>query len=202
MRKNILTFAIVISVIQCFGQQLPEDIQQVLDSLKNDMQTILSNYRINPEKRGELCSLGLKYNFPSYLRDKADKFNLNLGLIYDNEMRDRIVELMRNEYREYELDTLVDRRINSMKTVYEYRAIDSCHFDTLQIFKNALDSFYMDGKDKNSGTIYLISAYKHPVLKLLQLDTTEIFKQAYNRIRERERKRERKIFDKKSLQTY
>jgi hypothetical protein len=193
MRKIIYVYLwIAVFVLPCYGQQLPEDIQQRLDSLKNRAKMALDNFRIHPGT-GELYSGELRYKFsiPIYLFYKSHEYNLNLGMIYDDEMRDRIVQLMRNEYREDELDTLVSRLIDRYPIQYENYAMEACKFDTLPFFKTALDSFYLELKNKSTKNIGYPHMYIYDVFKLLKLDTTEIFKQTYNRIRERERERER-----------
>jgi hypothetical protein len=124
-----------------------------------------------------------------------------VGMIYDDEMRDRIVQLLRNEYQDWELDTLVNRYISYGILGYEREALKICKFDTMQIFKHIVDSFYIDIKNKNpkdSSIIrfdYAVKAnFKYAVFKFLQLDTTAVFKQAYNEIVEREKKRKREDY--------
>jgi hypothetical protein len=110
--------------------------------------------------------------------------NLNTGMIYDDKMRDRIVQLLLNQYQEDELDTLIKYDMADMVVAYEKDAMDRCKFDTLIIFKNALDSLYT--KLINENEINLNKKYNkiydYEIFKALKLDTTIIFKQTYTEI--------------------
>jgi hypothetical protein len=199
MRKIFNIFLCInLFALTGYGQQLPEDIQQRLDSLKQKSKIALDNYRTHPNS-GRLCTGELRYNLtnPRYLFYKSHEYNLNLGMIYDDEMRDRIVQLMRNEYREDELDTLVNRLVDRYPIQYENYAMEACKFDTLPFFKAALDSFYLELKNKAIKNIGYPHMHTYEVFKLLKLDTTEIFRQTYNKIikREKESVRERFLTD-------
>ena len=126
-------------------------------------------------------------------------------MIYDDAMRDRLVQLIGNEYQGWELDSLVTRQMNYRTVRYEDRAMELCKFDTLQIFGTTLDSFFMDMKQKSINDTVMYERYtknetfykkenRYNVFKLLKLDTTTTFKQAYNKIVERERERERESY--------
>ncbi|MDR1203353.1 MAG: hypothetical protein LBL58_17225 [Tannerellaceae bacterium] len=195
MRKITCIYVWIAFIIPCSGQPLPEDIQQRLDKLRNNAKIALDNFRTHP-RTGELYSGQLRYEFtdPEYLWEKSHKYNLNLGMIYDDEMRNRLVQLMQNGYREDELDTLVNRLIDGYPVQYENYAMEACKFDTLPFFKAALDSFYLDLKNKSTKNIGYPHMHTYEVFKLLKLDTTEIFKRTYSKIRERERERERERF--------
>jgi hypothetical protein len=208
---------IICIIIYCFfalnfieAKKLPGFVQQRLDSIKKEVKKSLINYRIwNPNINGYKT-------LPYYLRDDffsddesqlidSLKLNLSAGMVYDDEMRDRLVQLIRNEYQEWELDSLVNFYIKESIISNKKEAMKICKFDTLQIFKATLDSFYADLKNKNPEDSILRKyeyvekyKYEYDIFKVLQLDTTTIFKQAYNKIVEREREREREYFLKAS----
>jgi hypothetical protein len=197
MKKVIYVFLwIAVFVLPCYGQPLPGDIQQRLDSLKNRAKMALDNFRTHPGT-GELYSGELRYRFsPSYLFHKSHEYNLNLGMIYDEGMRDRIVQLMRNEYREDELDTLVNRMLESLIKPNEREAMEICKFDTLTMFKKALDSLFLNLESRNVVDMMkkVNHIYEYELFKHLKLDTIKIFRQTYSKIREREKERERKYY--------
>lgn len=204
MRKNILIIIVSILFIPCYGQQLPDDIQHRLDSLKNNVDIALNNYIINPRK-GSLYHGELRYEFtyPSYLWDKSNQYNLNIGMLYDDNARERILQLMQNEYREFEIDTLVERNIAWNDDLYGERILEICKFDTTQIFQQTLDSFYIELKKKPKKAVGVIgskSMYHYEVLKLLKLDTTEIYIKLYNEIVEKERVELREEYLKEKLE--
>jgi hypothetical protein len=203
--KQIIFLVLSLQItLLCYAQQpLPEDIQQRLNSLKNNAKIALDNYRTKIEK-GRLYSGELRYEFsyPEYLWEKSHQYNLNLGMIYDEEMRNRMLQLMRNEFREDELDTLVNRYMARNEKWFQSDAIDSCRFDTLAIYRAASDSFFVALKEAapDSARRAYIDSYEgfykkqhmHDVIRLLKLDTTQICRQAYSAIVEQEREKRRK----------
>ncbi|GHT29041.1 hypothetical protein FACS189432_07810 [Bacteroidia bacterium] len=168
-----------------------------MDSLKNNAQIKLYNYNIddNYNRKGELYFLRLRDKFPYELWETLDKYNLNLGMIYDNAMRDRLVELVQYKFREYEIDTFMNRHIANNVISNRSYAFDACKFDTLTIFKSTLDSLFLDvinhatEEEKiiiNKYYTFEKNKYKKQVFSLLNLDTTEIFKQTYKTLTERD----------------
>ena len=194
-KNNLLLILLFLTSFSCLGQTLPEDIQHRLDSLQDNARTALYNYRIDRDK-GELYTRSLEREFlyPKSLWEKTKNYHLSLGMIYDEAMRERIVRLMRNEYEAYELDTLADQYISNSSRSREWNILDICKFDTLQIFKTTLDSLFVDIQNKNPEDSLLRKhdyAYKREyrleVMKLLQLDTTKLYKQAYFQLVEKDR---------------
>ena len=99
-----------------YCQNMPEFVQQRLDSLQHKAKTCLTKFRYGYGPYSPfyyMPSNQLKYSFSDKEITEIDSLGLilNIGMIYDDEMRDRIVQLMRNKYEEYELDTLVKRYI-------------------------------------------------------------------------------------------
>jgi hypothetical protein len=206
--KRIIYIAIctTIALNSAQAQNLPDFVQQRLEFFKKEAERSLENFRIwNVYIDGSMI---LPRLLSSYLPGGGfshqeilliDSLNLNLsvGMIYDAEMRDRIVQLIRNEFREDELDALVNRQLKG-RIDLEREAMRTCRFDTLDFFIVALDSFLIDQRNRNPDDSLLvrfehIERIKHTytIFKLFQLDTTVVFKQAFSNIVERERERAR-----------
>lgn len=170
------------------AQGIPEDVRVYLDSLREDARKKLTMYRVNPEE-GELY-INLRYRFDSYYRlkgdselfSKAENLNLNIGMIYDEPMRQRIMALMRNEYEDWELDTLVNRYLNRNIDTFTCRAIDQIQPDTSAFFRMALDSVFAEVVRRNSEappSPWMKKNYIYETFLSLQLDTTAIFRQLF-----------------------
>jgi hypothetical protein len=199
----------IISIILCNlfalnfvqAEKLPEFVRQKLDSVKKEANRCLIEYRNWDIRTDGYMTLPLGLGFYSYSPDMFSyeetqfidslQLNLSIEMVYDDEMRDRLVQLMRNEYMEWELDFLVNKRINNDTIRLRAYAMNACRFDTLALFKTTLDSFFMDTKNKSTEDFrkhleeyesFYKEKYKSEVFKLLELDTTEIFKHAYNEI--------------------
>ena len=174
-----------------YSQEIPTFIYQRLDSVKKNTKKELDEYRITEKGANLPCRLSFQYadvfTYKETLLIDSLNVNLSIEMIYDDEMRNRIIQLMRNEYREDELDTLVNRRINNRIKGLETETLQICKLDTMYLFKVALDSFYINLPIKDMSK----NMYKHDILLHLQIDTMTIFKQAFKVVVERERERER-----------
>ena len=203
--KRVIFIAICSTFILNLAQakKMPDFVQQRLDLVKKETKRSLTDFRIWGDvdtdgymtlPRG-LSSFFIGSKFSDNETELIDSLDLklNIGMIYDNEMRDRIVQLMRNEYRKDELDTLVNRYINRNLGYIERQAMEICKVDTFSIVKKTTDSLYVVLEAQNILDMFKKrnKIYYYEVFKSLQLDTTEIFKQVYTRIREREREREK-----------
>jgi len=196
-RIVFILFFYILTLFIAFGQEMPAFVKERLDSVKIKARIALEEVRIYEngyrEMKGKLPEANL---LSSEFSDKEIEvingigLKLQIGMVFDNEMRDRLVQLLRNEYRKEELDTLVNIQINNNISLFENDAMKICKFDTMQIFKTTLDSFYIDLNNKNQ-VQFSINMYKYDVFKLLHLDTTTIFKQVFNKIVTIEEERER-----------
>ncbi|GHT15801.1 hypothetical protein FACS189426_23610 [Bacteroidia bacterium] len=175
---------------------MPNDIQERIDTLQHRAKIALYNYNINPNM-GRLYYFPLhpKFSPPRELWEKSGKYNLNIGMLYDDAMRDRLVELVQYKFREYEIDTFMNRHIANNVISNRSYAFDACKFDTLAIFKSTLDSLFLDVINQateeekiiiNKYYTFKKNKYKMQVFSLLNLDTTEIFKQTYKTLTERD----------------
>jgi len=105
-------------------------------------------------------------------------------MIYDDNMRKRIVQLLRNEYREDELDTLVVRRLSRRVEEIRRQTFVIYGYDTLQVFKDNLLTHFE--REKTQNTEEYKRRRKHPdafkwdVLTLLGFDTTAIYKKIFD----------------------
>ena len=187
------------------AKQIPEFVQHRLDSISKEARRSLRDYRVWDFQTDGYKTLPLRmrdiFSDKEYWSIDSLDLDLNVSMIYDDEMRNRIVQLVRNEFQEWELDSLVNSRIMRRTITYEREARKSCKFDTLQIFRVALDSFYVDLKNKNPEDSILVKyeyvekyKYEPEIFKMLQLDTTSIFRQAYSELVERERESEREDY--------
>ena len=190
------------------SQEMPAFVQQRLDSLNNKAQTCLTIYRYgyspySPD--GDLPNQ-LRYSFleeEGILLDSLG-LELNIGMIYDNEMRDRLVQLIRNEYSECELDTLVNRYINRELSSFERRAMEMCRVDTFSIVVKKTDSLFVLLETQNTLDMFKKrnKIYHYEAFKSLKLDTTTIFIQTYNKVVYQARERERKEWLTKTYYDY
>jgi hypothetical protein len=212
--KRLICFSFLSLFVLNFTQakKFPDFVQQRLDSVKKEAKRSLERYRIWDVKidggyRWLPLQLGTVFSSGVFSYDETqliDSLGLDLyvGLIYDDEMRNRIVQLMKNQYQEWELDSLVNRHIGMSVRYNSYEAFENCKFDTLQYFKDSLDNFYTNFKNKHINDSLMYDRYvkyenfykkenRYEVFKLLQLDTTAIYKQSYNKIVEKQKKQER-----------
>jgi hypothetical protein len=190
-------FSLILSLaLHCSlqSQEIPIDIRQKLDHIQSNVRIGLDEYRFR-NRRGSFFYL-LSLEFSDTEKQLIDSLGLKLsiGMIYDDDMRNRIVELLCNKYREYELDTIINRQIRGSIYSDSHEAFKKCKFDTLALFKTTLDSFFTDIKNKGTEDFkkqlegyesFYKEKYKSDVFKLMKLDTTEIFKQAYNKVVEK-----------------
>jgi hypothetical protein len=192
MVKSSIFIIVCLTLLNFTNGQIPVSIKQRMETLKKETKIGLDKYRTNVEHTRP--NLPYRLSFELWKEESlADslKLNLHISMIYDDEMRDRLVQLMRNGYREDELDTLVNRLVDGYPAQYENYAMEACKFDTLPFFKAALDSFYLDLKNKSTKNIGYPHMHTYEVFKLLKLDTTEVFQQALEITLKRERERER-----------
>ena len=186
----------------CYGQRVPQDIQQILDSLKTqtnyrlqncrnyylDLNSYYGYWRITSRHNQDLrefSSIHRKLNnFPDRLnvyfqntplRSKADSSNLNIGMIYDNNMRNRIVQLLRNEFRKDELDTIIVRRFEHYQEPLRKKMFDLCQFDTIQRFKDSLDAYW----DRRN-FIHYKDYFKYDVMTFLHFDTLASYQKIFD----------------------
>jgi len=190
-------FLVVISFVVlsiAYSQPIPPEIQQRLQTIQNDAKTRLNEYRTS--NNGEFPrSFRLSSSFSQGERSLVDSLGLELSIamVFDDAMRDRMVQLMRGEFREDELDTLLDRDMNRSIRFFERRALRIPQIDTLPIFVEARNNLYDSLEAQNSLDIVKRwnRVYDLEVFRSLKLDTLNIFKQTFNEIVERERERER-----------
>ena len=170
----ILILTLLFQVI-C-AQNLPKEFEQRLSRYKNDAEKKLKTFRTS--KEGEL-RYDLSFCFLEDEKRLLDSLciELDIGMIYDQPMRERIAQLLRNEFAEEELQEMVQNIMKS-SAVYLWReTMNSCRFDTLAIYKQVYDSITPIWKEvvpeKSAGD------YKYRVYEYLELDTTECFKNEY-----------------------
>ncbi len=178
-----ITLIHIFFALNCLCQQIPGDIQATLDKLKVETRISLNDIRINRQSRGYYIGL-IQWALPDDQREKVEKLNLKLelGMIYDNDMRNRLLQLLKNEYRPDELDTLAKRGTAMSFKANERLALDICKFDTMKLFKNTLDSFFNEVKRKQPKDHEYKYFYNYNVFKILKLDTILIFRHVLDSI--------------------
>ncbi|GHT11864.1 hypothetical protein FACS189426_14400 [Bacteroidia bacterium] len=206
MKKFIIygIFSFVFHSLQ--GQRLPEFVQQRLDTAKQEARIALDEYRLCGSSRrceGKLPYANHIHNIFSYEeRDRIDSLGLDISMsmIFDDAMRNRIAELMQNKFQGYELDTLVNQHMIWLGDALKYEVLGHCKLDTLPIFQTTLDSLYAEVKNNATEQQRAIlekydyvekNKYKMDVFNVLKLDTSVVFKKAYQIAGERERERKR-----------
>jgi len=198
MKRMFFLTAMCFAILSIANSQpIPLEIQQRLQDIQDEARTRLDEFRISG--RGELPrpQHGLRWSFSSVERALVDSLDLelNMGMVFDDAMRDRMVQLMRGEFREDELDTLVNRSINRdhRQITFKRNALRIPQIDTLSIFIEARNSLYdsLEAEDPWNINKRRRGTHDLEVFRSLQLDTLSIFKQTFNEIVERERERER-----------
>ena len=201
-KTNRLKIAFAVFVLFCsysYGQKIPQEIQYVLDSVKSIANYRLQNCRVYAVFRWNSMYWG-QYNneanalssrhrslnhFPDRLRprflntpfiEKADSSNLNIGMVYDESMRNRIVQLLRNEFREDELDTVVARRFVLYQKRIRRQALDLGMFDTLPIFRDSLQAT----KERRFSPPPVPRFVRNDIIDFLQFDTTAVFQKIFD----------------------
>jgi len=176
--------------IVCFGQQTyPKEIQDVLDRVKKTAKTELNNYRF---ERKEAFRVQLMYVFqhPDTLYKKAEKYNLNIGILYDDEMRNRIVQLLSNEFSSVEEDSVVALCNRNSYSYLEKQIFQKSKIDTMQVFRDAIKKLYEDLERENKVDIdkKINYRYEFELFKQLELDTLSEYRKLYFSITEGHRK--------------
>jgi len=176
------------------SQPIPLEIQQRLQTIQNDARIALEEFRTS-DKHRFLDNFILSGRFTREEIVLVDSLGLEftVAMIFDDIMRDRMVQLMRGEFREDELDTLLERDMNRSIRLFERRALRIPQIDTLPIFVEARNNLYDSLEAQNPLDIVKRwnRVYDLEIFRSLKLDTLSVFKQTFNEIVERERERER-----------
>jgi hypothetical protein len=194
-RIILLSIYCIVFANAIYSQAMPVFVRQKLDSIKKEARKALMDYRIGDGYMRLPFGLGfyLPGNVFSYDETQLiDSLNLkvNIGMIYDDAMRNRIVELMQNKFQEYELDTLINRQMSYRIIAYERVAMETCLIDTLPLFKITLDSLCNALESQNALDLskQANKVYNYEVFKFLKLDTTTRFQQVHESLIEKEKK--------------
>jgi hypothetical protein len=167
-----------------------QDIQHCFEELKNDIKLELDSCRTNPNV-GDLRygSLKLKLiNFLIYnknsslygktwekIEEELDALNIPFSwkMVYDDNMINRMIQLLNNEYRKDELEILIDRQadIHSQHSGFEQDAMWAMKVDTSKVFKSIQDSL-----NKCRNKLIHPNLYQNfDVFQYMKLDTTPRF---------------------------
>lgn len=190
--KRIKQLSIVIFLVytmQSFAQTIPTNIQHLLDSLQEKTRYELNYKRLNSNVRINNVPMHRLFTDEIIAQAKEANIKLEWGMIYDEEMRNRLLDLMQNRYREDELDTLVNRYMNDASILYStsIMASELCKFDTMTVFKQTLDKYFEDLKSKEVQIIY-DHRHNYNVFNMLHLDTTQAYIQVFDSLKNIRRK--------------
>jgi hypothetical protein len=189
--KNIfsITFIYIAFTLNGLCQQIPDDIQATLDKLKAETRISLNDTRTNRQSRGFHVGL-IQWVLPDEQFKKAEKLNLklDLGMIYDNDMRNRLLQLLKNEYRLDELDTLVNRLVFMSIEGYKRKILEISKLDTMALFKKTVDSIYSKDVKTNPQKLLYPYQYDNKASTILKLDTLTIFRNKLDSLLKKARK--------------
>jgi len=190
MRTKILFYVFLFVVCAGFSQNIPADIQQRLDEIRVQTRVRLDSARVNG--LGVLPGVDLLSTrlFPlPEQRKRADSLGLELhwGMVYDEPMRERLVQLLNNKIREDELEILIDRamaRIENMgMAIFEQDAMVAMGVVNTREFRQVQDSLNRN-RDK---TVRERPYQNFDVFQYLQYDTLTVFRQTVDSLKKQER---------------
>ncbi|NLU40562.1 MAG: hypothetical protein GXX78_16915 [Bacteroidales bacterium] len=179
----ILILTVLFQVIS--AQNLPKEFEQRLSRYKSEAEEKLKTFRTSRE--GDL-RYDLSFCFLDNEKHLLDSLGikLNIGMVYDQSMRERITQLLRNEFADEELDGMIDRSLQFSNDQFWRTAMDSCRFDTLTLYKQVYDSIVPIWKVTEPEKWF--GEFKYRVCKYMELDTTGCFKYKYEIISNEYRK--------------
>jgi hypothetical protein len=151
MKQKIIVFALMqlLTLSVCFSQKIPDntpkEVRERLLELKANAKLKLDSCRTNRDiLRIRPILLSSCFNHPPSLKKQIDSLGLILDwkMVYDDAMIKRIVQLLKNEYRKEELDTMVNRQIaiHNRYNGFEQSAFLQMELELPKIFKHTQDS--------------------------------------------------------------
>ena len=168
-------------LLSAYGQQTyPKEVQDVLDRLEYEAREKLMHYRWN--NSGWFCfELMYEFQFPDSLARKAENYNLNVGMLYDEDMRNRIVKLLKGEIEPYEMDTITTLCYQNNYSYLEKQIFQKSKIDTMQIFRTAIKKQYTDLERENKVDYdkKINYRYEFELFKQMQLDTISEYQKLY-----------------------
>ena len=188
--KRVILFCVFFSVVFTgFSQEIPTDIQKRLAELQTQIRLRLDSIRVSDVGVwGGNTSLAERL-LPEQ-RNRADSLGLNLhwGMVYDEPMRERLVQLLNNEFREDEVDILVNRTMESLENmgiaIFEQRAMSAMEdIVNSKEFRQVQDSLDRSRDRTIRDTFYS----NFEVFRYLQYDTLAVFRQAVDSVRKQRR---------------
>jgi len=181
MKQKIVLTAILICTfcVQGYSQELPKNIRERLEYLKTNIRLKLDSCRTN---------ISTGYLHPGFLSGNGNvttgamthyegiayyaQYNLNWKMVYDDEMIARMIQLLNNEYRQDELDTLVNREMAwYTHSWFEQDAMRIMQVDTSKVFLQIQDSLNQHRDREIHPGLY----QDFDVFQYLGLDTTAHF---------------------------
>ena len=174
----------IASSAQNTTEELPIEVKERLLSIRRCITKQLDSCRF----RNESLYLGLlsrhidnDEGLINHEREFAlSKLNLSWNMVFDNYMIDRTIQLLNNEYRKEELDSLVNRQweIISKRSQWELVTMYELKINNSKIFKQTKDSL-THNRDKEMHSNWYSD---EEVLHYLGIDTTAYFRLAVDSI--------------------
>lgn len=190
MKKiTVLSLIYFIIVFDCYSQRITDDIQVTLDNLKNETRQSLINKRLDSNS-SELHINPIQWALPDNQFETVEKLGLklNLGMIYDEDMRNRLLQLLKNEYNPDEIDTLVNRLVYMSIGGDKRKVLEITKLDTITKFKRTVDSLCFVDKVTNPNNILYPYQYANIAASILGLDTLDIYKRKLDSLLKEARK--------------
>ena len=184
MKRIILLCVFTFTVCAGFSQEIPADIQQRLDELQAQFRLSLDSIRTNPDLVNWSIDALLSRWFPLEQRNRIDSLGLelHLGMVYDEPMRERLIQLLNNEFREGELEILVDRAMARI-TTFDQRAMWAMGVFETREFRQVQDSL-----NRHRDREVRERLYSNPeVFRYLRYDTLAIFRQTMDSVKKQAR---------------
>ena len=198
MKRIILSCVFIFTVCVGFSQEIPTDIQQTLNELQAQIRLSLDSIRTNPDLVDWSIDGLLSTRFSPEQRNRIDSLGLKLqlGMVYDEPMRERLIQLLNNEFREGELEILVDRAMARI-TTFDQRAMHAMGIVDTREFRQVQDSLNRHRDREVRERLY----QDFEVFRYLQYDTLAVFRQAVDSVRKQERENLRIHFSNQRVRT-
>jgi len=179
-----LLFSSTVNFSQNMNEELPQEIQTHLLSIKKNITKQLDSCRFENESLS-IGALSRFFSDGEGIKNKERelalaKLNLEWNMVFDDYMIDRTIQLLNNEYRKEEFDSLVNTElaIINKNRQWERETMFELKIDESRIFRHAMDSL---NRHRNMET--------HPnrynfeeALYYLGIDTTAYFRLAVDSI--------------------
>jgi len=166
------------------NEELPQEIQTRLLSIRENITKQLDSCRFKNESLS-IGALSWFFSDGEGIKNKErelalSKLNLEWNMVFDDYMIDRTIQLLNNEYRKEEFDSLVNTQwaIINKNRQWERETMFELKIDESKIFRYTMDSLNRH-RDKDKHPDWYD---KEEVLYYLGIDTTAYFRSAVDSV--------------------